>query len=202
MKWLSFLIGLLGLFTYCDVYGHEEGQAQARTVTEPIVSNWAVKKTKSTLTFSGVQSGEAFTGSFSDFDAVIYFDPDSLENAEVVVTIDMNSASTGDVESTDALPGKEWFNVRKFPVAQFKATDFTHLENDKYEAKGNLSIKDVTQSIHLPFTLNIENGYASMDAGLNLNRPAYKIGTGMWASKYWVEHSIAVNVHLEAVQIK
>lgn len=203
MKRLSIVIGFLGLLACSDASGHEKEQSQSISKTkEQIVSNWTVDKSKSTLTFSGIQSGEIFTGLFSDFDSVINFDPDDLENAKVVVTIDMNSAETGDLESTNALPSKEWFYIKKFPVAKFETSDFKHLGGDKYEAQGNLSIRGITQSINLPFTLKIENGYASMDAALNIKRTNFQIGTGMWASKDWVEHNIGVNVHLEAQQIQ
>ncbi|PHS76196.1 MAG: polyisoprenoid-binding protein [Robiginitomaculum sp.] len=205
MRRLSFFIGFIGLLACSDANVHAQAQAQQldKTAnTEQNEASWTVNKAKSTLTFSGVLSGEAFTGSFSDFGATINFDPDNLTTATVVVIIDMNSAETDDVESTNALPGKEWFNVRKFPTAKFEATDFKYLGGDSYEAKGGLSIRGTTGSINLPFTLKIENGYANMDAALNLNRTTYKVGTGMWASKDWVEHVIAVRVHLEAQQNK
>ncbi len=199
MQRLSLIFGLFGLLA-CNTACVQAQDQQLNTTSEveKNAAGWTVDKAKTTLSFSGIQSGEAFTGSFADFDAVINFDPNDLTNAKVVVTIDMNSANTDDAESTNALSGKEWFNVRKFPTAKFEAADFTYLENDRYEAKGSLTIRGIKQNINLPFTLKIENGYANMDAGLNLNRTAYKIGTGMWASKDWVEHSIAVKVHLEA----
>lgn len=207
MRRLSFFIGFFGLLACGDANVQAQAQAQGQQLdktanTEQNEASWTVNKAKSTLAFSGVLSGEAFTGSFADFDTAINFDPDNLTTATVVVIIDMNSAETDDVESTNALPGKEWFNIRKFPVAKFEASRFKHLNGDKYEAHGNLSIRGITKSINLPFTLKIENGYANMDAALNLNRTTYKIGTGMWASKDWVEHVIAVRVHLEAQQNK
>jgi len=211
MRRLSLLIVFLGLLSCSEVFGHEsrreEGQAQNNVnVAEQVISGWAVDKAKSTLAFSGIQSGEPFTGSFSEFDARINFDPDDLANASVVVTINMNSAETDDAESSNALPGKEWFYIRKFPVAKFAATDFKYLpeaeSSDSYVANGNLSIRGITQNINLPFTLKIENGSARMDAQLDLNRTTYKVGTGMWASEEWVEHIVSISVHLEAVQIK
>lgn len=212
MKRLSFCIGFLGLVACSDASG-ANGQNPSQTVAatgisepvstgEQVISGWTVDKTKSTLWFSGMQSGTVFTGSFSGFDAVINFDPENLAATNVVVTIDMNSAKTDEAESTDALPGKEWFYVKKYPVAKFKATDFKHLGGNKYEAKGNLTIRDIAKEIVLPFTLNIEDGHANMDATLTLNRTAFKIGSGMWAGEDWVEHDIAVNIHIEAAKNK
>ncbi len=202
MRRLNFIAGFLVVLA-CGGASVQAQDPQIENInSEPNISGWTVNKTETTLAFSGIQSGEAFTGSFSDFDAVINFDPENLADAKVVVTIDMNSAQTDDLESTNALPSKEWFNIRKFPVAKFEASEFKHLSGDKYEAKGNLSIRGITKGITLPFNLKIENGHASMEAALNINRTTYKIGTGMWASKDWVEHIININIHLEAKQNK
>ncbi|MCF6220837.1 MAG: YceI family protein [Robiginitomaculum sp.] len=209
MKRLSVFIGFVGLMAGSNANGQNPSQTVVANVTseqiisgEQTLSGWAVDKTKSTLGFSGKQSGAAFTGSFGDFEASINFDPDNVAAANVAVTIIMNSATTDDSESTNALPGEEWFDVKKFPVAKFEASDFKHLQDDKYEAKGNLTIRNVTQKIVLPFKLKIENKRAIMDAQLSLDRTAYKVGTGMWASKDWVEHDIVVDIHLEAAQIE
>ena len=211
MRRLALFVGFLGLLACSDASGKAEeapkGTPKAapviKTVTPPITTaNWTVDKTKSSLGFSGSQSGEAFTGAFSDFDAAINFDPADLGSANVVVTIDTNSADAGEAERTDALPGKEWFYVKKFPIAKFEASKFKHIDGEKYEAVGKLTIRGITQKIALPFTLKIENERATMDAKLTLNRTAYKIGTGMWASEDWVGHDVAVNIHIDANQNK
>ena len=216
-------VSFLGLMACSDANGHAANQIsnqeqvsnqgtnqisnqaanRAQAITQPVKSEtltakWIVDTAKSTLSFSGSQSGEAFSGTFERFDSEIVFDPTDLEHANVTVTIDMNSADAGDTERTDALPGKEWFYTRKFPVAKFEAIAFKHLSGDNYEAKGSLTIKDISQNIVLPFTLKIENGQADMQAELKVNRSDYKVGTGMWASEEWVDHDVVVNVHLQA----
>lgn len=205
MKQISLALMCLGLLACSDANGQDKGQSKAQMQEQAtaisanqLTADWIVDTAKSSLSFSGNQSGEAFTGEFGKFDVVINFDPDDLANANVVVSIDMNSADANDAERTDALPGKEWFYVKKFPKAEFAATDFKNIEGKKFEAKGNLTIKDITQAIILPFTLKIENSHAVMDAKLSLNRNTYKIGTGMWASDDWVGHDITVTIHLEA----
>ena len=202
MKRLISVIGFLGLLACSDV----SGKAEEAPIAEPVktavsptlIANWTVDKAKSTLSFSSSQSGEDFTGVFANFDAVINFDPDDLTTAQVIVSIDMNSANANDAERTDALPGKEWFHVSKFPTAKFKASDFTHIGDDKYLANGRLTIREQSHPILLPFTLKIENNLGVMDGALTLNRTAYKIGTGMWAGEDWVAHKVDVKIHLEA----
>lgn len=211
MRRLALFVGLLGLMACSDASGKAEETPKetakaapvSKTAVSPVMSaNWTVNKVESTLSFSGNQSGDNFTGAFSSFDAVINFDPNDLASAKVVVTIDTNSAEADDAERTDALPGKEWFYVKKFPLAKFEASKFKHIGGEKYQATGKLTIRDITQEVTLPFTLKIENERATMDAKLTLNRTAYKIGTGMWASEDWVGHDVAVNIHIEAAKNK
>lgn len=214
MKRLIFIASCLGLLACTDANGRAASQKQvskpdpnqAQIVTLPSTAaksntQWVIDKTKSTLSFTGSQSGAAFSGVFESFAAQISFDPANLKDAKVVVTIDMNSADAGDGERTDALPGKEWFYTRKFPVAKYSSTAFTHLNGDKYIAEGQLTIKDITHFQTLVFTLKIENGQAVMDGGLTVNRKDFKIGTGMWASEEWVAHDVEVNVHLVATHM-
>jgi len=161
-------------------------------------TNWAVDKTASSIAFSGVQTGEKFTGSFADFDVQINFNPDDLANAKVVVTIDLASADAGDKDRNGALPGKEWFFVKKFPTAKFETTGFKHLGGNKYETTGQLTIRGAAKTVTLPFTLDINNGKAVMAGQLNLNRRDFNIGTGMWKDQDWVKHNVGVQVAINA----
>ncbi len=161
-------------------------------------SNWAVDKSKSSIAFSGVQTGETFTGSFANFDVQISFNPNDLANAKVVVTIDLASVDAGDKDRNGALPGKEWFFVKKFPTARFEATDFTHLGGKLYATTGQLTIRGAAKTVTLPFSLDIENGQALMQGSLTLHRRDFNIGTGMWKDEDWVAHNVDVQIVINA----
>jgi len=161
-------------------------------------TNWAVDKTTSSISFSGVQTEEIFTGSFADFDVQISFSSDDLAGAKVVAEIDLASADAGDKDRNGALPGKEWFFVKKFPTAKFEATGFKHLGGNQYETTGQLTIRGTAKTISLPFTLDIKNGQAVMQGQVTLNRRDYNVGTGMWKDEAWVDHNIGVQVVIKA----
>ena len=172
-------------------------QPTAAPITQ-IQNNWTVDKTKSSLSFTAVQSGKSFTGSFDSFETQVKFNADDLAGSKVVAIIDMSSADAGDKDRNDALPGKEWFFVKSFPNAKFETTGFTHLGGDKYEAAANLTMRGTTKQIVLPFTLTIKNGHAVMDGALTLSRRDYNIGTGMWKSEDDVGHNVGLNIRIEA----
>ena len=67
-------------------------------------AGWTVDKSKSTLGFTGTQSGTKFDGTFKTWDAAIDFDPANPAAGHATVTIDMASAATGDKQRDEAIP--------------------------------------------------------------------------------------------------
>ena len=180
---------VFGVFLAPDVRAQDSAKTQ---------SNWAVDKSTSSIAFSGEQTGEKFTGSFANFDVQITFSPDDLAGAKIVAVIDLASVDAGDKDRNGALPGKEWFFVKKFPKARFEAIGFKHLGGNAYETTGQLTIRGVDKTITLPFTLDIEGGQAAMQGQISLNRRDYNIGTGMWKNEDWVKHNVNVQVVINA----
>lgn len=129
---------VFGVFLAPDVRAQDSAKTQ---------SNWAVDKSTSSIAFSGEQTGEKFTGSFANFDVQITFSPDDLAGAKIVAVIDLASVDAGDKDRNGALPGKEWFFVKKFPKARFEATGFKHLGGNAYETTGQLTIRGVDKTI-------------------------------------------------------
>lgn len=162
------------------------------------MGNWAVNRAQSHIRFTGSQQGVEFTGSFGEFNAVINFDKNAVDQASVTVSIDLSSVDTGDKDRNDALPGRDWFFVKNFPTATFMSDDFVHEGNNRYEARGTLTVKGIKQDMTLPFTLDFPDGVAVMDSELSIDRTLWDIGTGEWSSGEWVGKDVTINIHVEA----
>lgn len=159
---------------------------------------WIVDHDASELGFIGVQEGQDFTGVFRDWRAEIAFDPNALDQARAEVTIATGSAYTGDTNKDGALPGRDWFAVNLFPDARFETVGFRHLGEARYEAEAELTIKGVTRSVTLPFTLTITGDDARMEGALEMIRTHYDIGEGQWASPATVALQVTVTVAIAA----
>ena len=194
----TFIFAALLSLGACSDQGAQAQIAEPTSGAPSLQANWSVDKTKSVLSFSAEQGGEGFTGTFEVFDAQIKFSPDDLAGSKVIVDITLASADAGDIERTEALPGKDWFYVKKFPKAKFETTSFTHKGGVQYEAAADLTIRGITKSVTLPFTLKIDDGHAFMESSLTLNRRDYNVGSGMWESEDWAGHQVIVNIVLEA----
>jgi len=158
------------------------------------IGHWLVVKADSHVKFTASQQGNAFTGEFERFEAIINF----KENASVTATIDLGSVSAGDKDREGALPGKEWFDVKAFPKAVFQSDDFFKTSENAYEARGTLSMKGKSQQLTLPFTLDINGAKAEMAGSVTLDRTLWEVGTGAWSTDEWVSTEVTVDVKISA----
>ncbi|TWB43292.1 YceI family protein [Nitrospirillum pindoramense] len=166
-------------------------------------ASWTVDTARSKLGFTGSQSGAAFSGQFTRWDATIDFDPANPATGHATVTIDMASAKTGDVQKDQSLPEADWFSTKAFPKAVFEATSFKSVSSAKgggnqYEAVGTLTIRGIKKDVTLPFTLDVAGGKAHAVGKLDLVRTDYGVGQGAWSDGKMVALAVSVTVDLNA----
>lgn len=183
--------------------GGEAPSAAAATTVDsepPPPGGWAVDKSASRLAFTATQTGEAFEGRFENFTASIVFDPDDLSAAHIVVAVDPASARTGDRQRDTALPGSDWFRTRDYPTARFESREVSRTGEGAYEARGALTMRDVTRDIALPFTLAIDGARARAEGGVTLIRTDWGVGQGEFATDQWVGTEVGVKFVIEATK--
>lgn len=163
-------------------------------------ATWVVDTAHSKLGFTGTQTGNAFSGRFGTWQAQIDFDPANPAAGHALVTIDMASALTGDPQKDGALPQSEWFNIKAFPKAVFEATGFKSKGGNAYEAMGMLTIRGVSKSVTLPFTLDIKGDTAHAEGKLDLVRTDFGVGQGAWATGQMVALAVGVTLDLNATR--
>jgi polyisoprenoid-binding protein YceI len=165
---------------------------------------YAVDAGASQLGFIGNQSGGDFEGRFSKFTAKIAFADADLTGSSFDVDVDMSSVDTGDDDRDEALRGADLFDVSKFPKGHFVSTGFTRKAAGQYEAKGKLTIRDVTREVVVPFTFAPSNeggkAGAALKGGLTLDRLDYGVGQGDWKDTTFVAKEVRVkfDLHLKA----
>lgn len=138
------------------------------------LARWTVQK-GGTLGFTTQWSGNTLEGRFRKWDADISFGANALDQSRVTVRIETGSATTGQGQPDEALPGEEWFASAAFPTATFNASKFRKTAKG-YEASGTLMIKGQTHPITLPFTLDINGDTAHMKGSATVNRVDYGVG--------------------------
>ncbi len=172
-----------------------------------LAAQWEVVHDESTLGFTATQTGSEFNGTF-DFTADMRFDRNELADSAFDVTIDVTSVETGARRRDQALADQAWFWFDEYPEAYFRTKRIEHKEGTKYEAVADLTIKNNTREVTLPFTWK-QNGdtaelegnvTATMQGGLAMDRTRWQVGTGEWASGDTIGQQVEVHVDLLLVQ--
>jgi polyisoprenoid-binding protein YceI len=167
-------------------------------IAPSFASSWKVDPARSRIGFSGTQTGEAFKGEFTNYQAAVDFDPANPEAGHALIVIDLAGAKTGDSQRDEALPGEDWFNVGQFPKARFEVKKFTFKGATAYEAAGTLSIRNISREVVLPFTLDIRDGVAHAKGHVDLMRNVFGVGQNAWATDEYVGFPVGIDVDLIA----
>ncbi len=134
------------------------------------------------LGFTARWNGEAVDGRFGQWDAAIRFSRDDLAASRIRVTVDLASADTGDSQRDDSLEGSDFFDVAVHPSAVFAARDVRHIGGDRYEARGSLDLHGITKPVTVGFTLRIDGDRARVAGTARIDRTAFGVGQGEWAT--------------------
>ncbi len=153
-----------------------------------------------TLSFSAMQAGAKFTGSFKRFQVKLDFDPANPAKGSLDVTVETPSIDTQDAERDEILKSPDFFWIEKHPQAQFHAT---HIERagSGWRASGELTIRGVKKPVPVQFTLAPAGAVAVMKGSASLKRLAFGLGQGDWASTEWIGDDVEVRFELKLAPI-
>ena len=152
------------------------GSGQAVSADAGFEQNWTVNPDTSSITFSGTHDGNAFSGSFANWDAAIQFDPSVPGDAEVQVTVSTVGAQASQKLYTDSLPSPEWFNSSAFPTANVEILNIEATSDTTYTSTARLTLKEITVDAEFPFTLQINGDQAQMTGQAVFQRTALDLG--------------------------
>ena len=93
-------------------------------------------------------------GSFKEFEGKASMIENDFSSTKVNVTIKTASIDTEAPDRDAHLKSPDFFDADKYPEIVFEGSGMTLKDEDNYELKGNLTIKNVTK----PITLSVEYG--------------------------------------------
>lgn len=169
--------------------------APENTLKDPVA--WTVAKS-STLNFQASWAGDAIEGQFKRWTADILFSPEALDRSKLTVSIDMASAATGDDQRDQSLPSGDFFDTATHPKTTFTAGKFRKTGEGKFVADGTLDLRGVKKPVSLPFTLKIDGDTATARGVTTLDRTAFGVGQGEWASTDQIGGKVKVSFAITA----
>jgi len=134
--------------------------------------------TKSTVTFQIKNMGFNTSGSIAGVKADILFDPAKPETSSITATSDVNTLNTSSEAKDKHLKSDDFFDVAVYPTITIKSTSIKHKSGNNYVGQFNVTIKNKTQSLPIPFTYTENGGSAVFNGILKLKRSDFGIGSG------------------------
>lgn len=169
---------------------------------------WTVDPKASALTFSVPQVGSIVSGRFPTWTGEIVLDPGSLATARIDIRIDTRPVSANNRDVDSLMKGPNFLDVQKFPEARFVSTSISG-SGERYEARGKLTIRDVTRDAVLPFTLTITDDpsqpgrvRATARGRIILKRLDHGVGQNEWAATGQVANEVTVDLNVVAGRAK
>lgn len=117
---------------------------------------------------------EKANGKIKGLEGKIIFDEQKLAEADIDVSVDVNTIATGVWLKNNHAKAEDFFNVEKYPKIYFKSKSFTK-NSTGYLVEGTLKIKDVSKLVQIPFTFDENNGAGIFEGSFQINRKDYNL---------------------------
>ncbi|HOW32810.1 MAG TPA: YceI family protein [Bacteroidales bacterium] len=148
-------------------------------------------------------------GNFSEFSINALTDGDDFSNAEIEVTINTASVSTGVADRDGHLKSPDFFDSANFGTMTFVSKSLSG-KGDDLKLEGNLTIRGVTKAV----TLDVEFGgvmtdpWGNVKAGFNvegkINRKDWGLtwNAALEAGGVLVADEVRINAEVELLKVK
>jgi len=137
-----------------------------------------VKQTvsKSSITFKIKNMGINTSGNFTGLQADIRFDPANLGSSVIDASVDANTIDTDNGMRDTHLKSSDYFDVSRYPRISMKSVSFKHKSGDNYTGVFNVTIKDKTKTVEVPFTYYASGSMGYFEGSFKINRLDFGVG--------------------------
>ncbi len=138
---------------------------------------------------------------FDKTTGTVVFDKDAKE-AQVDVTIDMTTVSTGSDVFNDHIQGEDFLDTAQFPTATFKSTKVVFEGDEPVKIEGDLTIKGITKPVTLTVTSFFSGPHPMLKKdAIGANDTATIVRSEFNAGKFapGVSDEVELDIALEAI---
>lgn len=144
-------------------------------------------------------------GTFPSVSGTLKLDEENIAKSSVDITIEATGIDTNNAKRDDHLRNEDFFDVAKFPVITFKSKGVSK-SGPGYLLVGDLTMKGVTKTVSIPFTLSGPKEHPMMpvyvvggEGSLVINRRDFNITYGMDAL---VSDAVSIDLQVEFTRSK
>jgi len=132
--------------------------------------------TKSTVAFQIKNMGFNTSGNFGGVQADIKFDAAKPEISSIEATANVNELNTGSDGKDEHLKSADYFDVATYPKITMKSVAIKHKSGNNYLGQFNVTIKNKTKLLDMPFIYTETGNSADFNGVLKLKRSDFGIG--------------------------
>ena len=165
-----------------------------------MAAQWHVQTTGSEILFEYASDGSPKNGVFTGFSGSGQFDAENLAGARLDLKIETSSIDLYDILASAFAQSAEWFDSKNHPYVIYRLISLTPIEGNRYQAKGQLTIRGKERPITSEIDLSVRDGTASAKGSLVIVRADYLLGVGPSAAFVEVSPEVTVQFDLRAVQ--
>jgi len=152
--------------------------------------------TKSTVTFKIKNMGIGTGGSIGGVQANINFSKDKPELSTIEATAETNTLNTENDARDEHIKSADFFDVAKYPKITIKSNSIKHKSGNNYVGNFNVTIKDKTKAIDIPFTYVVNGNLAEFKGGFKMLRTDFGIGD----NGLILANDLTVDIDIETTQ--
>jgi len=171
-------------------------------------SSWSIDSSHSSISFKVRHLGISnVRGEFRAYDAKIMMEGTDLSTLSVNATIQTESVDTGNERRDGHLRSDDFFGAEEFPMITFVSTGVSEVDGDKFHLMGDLTIRDVTQSVvlegeFLGTAMMRDTERAGFEATTTVNRKEFNLSWDQLteAGGLIVGHDVEISLELELIK--
>jgi polyisoprenoid-binding protein YceI len=173
------------------------------------LTNWVLDPTHSEIIFKVKHLMITnVKGEFRNFNASIISEGSDFSKAKVQAKIDASSIFTNNSDRDAHLQSADFFDVANFKELNFEGTSFNKLDEDNYQLRGILTIKDVSKetTFDVEFGGLVQDPYGNQKAGFSLSGKINRKDWGLnWnaaleAGGVMVSEEVRINAEVQFVK--
>lgn len=156
--------------------------------TAVYLTSWQVKENDYSVKFST----KGASGTLSGLKGTIAFDLTDLANSRFDVTVDVNTIDTGIGLKDKHAKAENFLDADNYPTIRFASSTITPSDGG-FVATGQLTIKDVSKEVTIPFTFDEQGDEGVFRGTFELNRKDYNLEKNKIGEIIQVELVVPVN---------
>ncbi len=131
------------------------------------------------------------TGTITDMQGNVDYNANQLDSSYFDVTVNFNTINTNDKKRDAHLKNEDFFETDKWQTINFKSLQITD-QDSVYSVIGDLTIKDVTKKVNVPFNIVETDSTITFIGGEIVNRIDYNVGVDY--SNFKIGYDITIEV--------